>query len=114
MLENLVSCGDCAVRERRKTFREEWNSLATMYHCDGRFARACIVSNFSNGGAKITGIDIAAVANEFMLRITPHSRLHRCRVVWRSKDSLGAAFADGPDSAVKAAHGRRRKRFVDA
>jgi len=99
------------MRERRKTFRVEWNSLAMMYDCDGRFVRACIVSNFSNGGAKITGINIAAVADEFMVRITPHSRLHRCRVLWRSKDSLGAAFADAPDSAGKAVLGRRRKRF---
>jgi|SRR6516164_3224921 len=98
------------MRERRESFRVEWNSPAKMYDCDGRFVRACIVSNFSNGGAKITGIDIAAVADEFMLRITPHSRPHRCRVIWRSKDSLGCAFADSPDG--EAALGRRRRRLV--
>jgi len=102
------------MHERRKTFRVEWNSLAKIYDCDGRFARACIVSNFSNGGAKITGIDVDDVADEFMLRITPHSRLHRCRVVWRSNDSLGAAFADSPDRAGEFAPGRRRKRLVEA
>jgi hypothetical protein len=102
------------MRERRESFRVEWNSQAMMYDHDGRFARACIVSNFSNGGAKITGIDIAAVADEFMLRITPHSRLHRCRVIWRSKDSLGCAFADSPDSVGETALGRRRKRLAHA
>jgi hypothetical protein len=102
------------MRERRETFRIEWNSLAMMYDCDGRFARACFVRNFSNGGAKITGIEIAAIADEFMLRITPHSRLRKCRVVWRSKDSLGVAFADSPDSAGQAAIGRRQKRVASA
>jgi hypothetical protein len=102
------------MRERRKSFRVEWNSPAKMYDCDGGFARACIVSNFSNGGAKITGIDIAAIADEFMLRITPHSRLHRCRVVWRSKDSVGAAFADGTDSAGKAVRRRLRNYLAHA
>jgi hypothetical protein len=102
------------MRERRGSFRVEWHSPAKMYDCDGRFARECIVNNFSNGGAKITGIDIAAVADEFMLRITPHSRVHRCRVVWRSKDSLGVAFADSPDSAGEVALGRRRKRLAHA
>ena len=68
------------MRERRESFRVEWNSPAKMYDCDGRFVRACIVSNFSNGGAKITGIDIAAVADEFMLRITPHSRATPARI----------------------------------
>jgi hypothetical protein len=102
------------MRERRKTIRIEWNSPAMMYDCDGRFARACIVSNFSNGGAKIIGIDIAAVADEFMLRITPHSRLQRCCVVWRSKDSLGAVFADDPDSAGKAVRRRLRNHLAPA
>jgi hypothetical protein len=41
-------------RERRKHFRVEWNSPATIY--DGQLPRCCIVSNFSNGGAKIVGV----------------------------------------------------------
>ena len=47
------------MRERRKNFRVEWNSAAKIYDRDGRFARLCIVSNFSNGGAKIIGLDPA-------------------------------------------------------
>jgi hypothetical protein len=97
------------MRDRRKTFRVEWNSPAKMYDCDGCFARACIVSNFSNGGAKITGVEIATVPDEFILRISPHSRAHRCHVAWRSKDSLGVAFADNAKGAGEPALGRRRK-----
>jgi hypothetical protein len=98
----------------RETLRVEWNWAAKMYDCDGRFVCTCIVSNFSNGGAKITEIEIDDVADEFMLRITPKSRLRRCRVVWRSKDSVGAAFADAPDSANEAARVRRRKHLAHA
>jgi hypothetical protein len=102
------------MRERRKTFRVEWNSPAMIYDSKGRFARECIVSNFSNGGAKVTGIEIATVPDEFILRITPHSRPHPCRVAWRSRDSMGVAFADVPRAAGDPVRGRRRRRLVDA
>ena len=44
------------MRERRKNFRVEWNSAGKIYDRNGRFARHCMVSNFSNGGAKIVGL----------------------------------------------------------
>ena len=102
------------MRDRRKSFRVEWNSPARMYDFDGSFARDCIVSNFSNGGAKITGVEPTAIPDEFILRISPHSRAHRCRVAWRSKDSLGVAFADVVKSLDEAALSRRRKRLAPA
>jgi len=81
-------------RERRKGFRVEWHSPGTIY--DGRLARPCIVSNFSNGGAKISGVLPDTVPNEFALRITSRdSRIRRCRVRWRSDDALGIEFTDG-------------------
>jgi hypothetical protein len=39
-------------RDRRKNFRVEWHSPATIYV--GALARRCTLWNFSNGGAKIT------------------------------------------------------------
>ena len=78
-------------RERRKNFRVEWNSPATIYY--GTLARPCVVINFSNGGARITAIRAATVPNEFMLRITP-GRAHKCLVLWRSVNTLGVAFID--------------------
>ena len=80
------------MRERRKTFRVEWNSEAKIYDRDGRFARRCIVSNFSNGGAKIIGLDPSAVPEQFILRISPHSRPQRCRVIWHSDSGFGVKF----------------------
>ena len=47
------------MRERRKNFRVEWNSPGKIYHRSGRFAGLCTVSNFSNGGARITGVEPA-------------------------------------------------------
>jgi PilZ domain len=81
-------------RERRKNFRIEWNSAATLYDRHGRRARPCIVANFSNGGAKVTGIPPDTVPDEFILRITPHSPPRKCHVVWRSDDALGVEFTD--------------------
>jgi hypothetical protein len=80
------------MRERRKNFRVEWKSPANIYDRNGRFSRPCIVSNFSNGGAKIIGVEPSKVPNKFILQISPHSRPYQCYVIRRSKDSLGVKF----------------------
>ena len=84
------------VREQRRNFRVEWNSPATIYDTDGRSERPCILSNFSNVGAKITGVRPDTIPDEFMLRITPRGRIRKCRVLWRSGSSntLGVVFTD--------------------
>jgi hypothetical protein len=97
------------LRERRRNFRVEWNSPAKIYDCNGHFARLCVVSNFSNGGAKIAGVEPSTVPDEFILRISPHGRAHRCFVAWRSKDGLGVEFADTAKGISEPAISRRRK-----
>ncbi len=97
------------MRERRKNFRVEWNSAGKIYDRNGRFARHCMVSNFSNGGAKIVGLKPDTVPDEFILRISPHGHDHRCRVAWRSKDGLGVEFIDGAKGASEPVVSRRRK-----
>ena len=81
-------------RERRKTFRIEWNSAATLYDVRGGRPRMCIVDNFSNGGAKISGVRPDTVPDELVLLITPHSRPRKSRVIWRSAESVGVEFTD--------------------
>jgi hypothetical protein len=89
-------------RERRKGFRVEWHSPATIYQ--GKLARPCIVSNFSNGGAKITGVRAATIPDEFALRITSYdSRIRKCRVLWRSDDTLRVEFTDSVTSTKEPA-----------
>ena len=102
------------MRERRKNFRIEWNSPGKIYHRNARFARHCIVSNFSNGGAKIVGLEPSTVPDEFILRISPHGHDHRCRVTWRSKDGLGVEFAGDAKGIREPAIGRRQKRLSSA
>jgi PilZ domain len=86
------------MRERRNNFRVEWNSAARIYDCDGHFTALCIVSNFSNGGAKIVGLEPGTVPDEFILRISPRTRAQRCQVVRRSRDGLGVKFTDSAKS----------------
>ena len=85
-------------RDRRNNFRVEWHSPATLY--DGTLARPCILSNFSNSGAKITGVRATTIPDEFGLRIKPRRRIHTCRVIWRTDDALGVEFTDEPASAA--------------
>jgi hypothetical protein len=80
-------------RERRKNFRVEWNSLATIDDLERHLARPCILSNFSNGGAEITGVRARTIPDEFMLQITRDDS-RKCRVLWRTDDSLGVEFTE--------------------
>ena len=85
-------------REQRQNFRVEWNTAARIYTSDGAPARLCIVSNLSNGGARIVGIEPETLPDAFLLRISPRaSRTQQCRVIWRSKDALGVQFAGEPN-----------------
>jgi hypothetical protein len=79
-------------RERRQSFRVEWNSPATIH--DGSLDRPCILSNFSNTGGKITGVVPATIPDEFMLSITPRGRKRACRVRWRYGEAVGVQFTD--------------------
>jgi PilZ domain len=82
-------------RERRRNVRVEWNSPLTIYNVDRHFERPCIVSNFSNHGARITGVRVGTIPDEFKLRITRvEARARACRVTWRSDDSVGVEFTD--------------------
>jgi hypothetical protein len=78
-------------RERRKNFRVEWNSPATVHH--DKLTRPCILLNFSDGGARIAGIRADTIPNEFTLHIT-RGRAHKCRVLWRSDHTVGVEFID--------------------
>jgi hypothetical protein len=65
---------------------------ATIYLVQG--PRPCVVSDLSNGGAKISGIRPTSVPDEFVLNLAPGGTLlpRTCRVVWRSNNSLGVEF----------------------
>ena len=99
------------MREHRKSFRVEWNSAAEIYDLDGRFVRLCIVSNFSNGGAKIIGLKPGTVPDKFLLRISPRCRTQTCHVIRRSKDGLAVEFNADAKCTSELTLGRRQKSF---
>ena len=80
-------------RERRRNFRVQWNSPATIHDPQRHLDRPCILSNFSNSGAEITGVRAATIPDEFMLQIA-QDNIRKCRVIWRRDDTLGAEFTD--------------------
>jgi hypothetical protein len=80
-------------RERRKHFRVKCNSPATICDLDGRSRWPCSLSDFSNGGGKITGVLALVIPDEFMLHIA-RGRTRKCRVRWRLAFSLGVEFAE--------------------
>ena len=65
-----------------------------IYDCEGDWTKSCILSDFSNGGAKITAVSVSAVPDYFMLRIARGVKPRKCHVVWRSADALGLEFID--------------------
>jgi hypothetical protein len=93
-------------RERRKDLRVQWQSSATIHDFGGRLICACILNDFSNGGAKLTTVDASTVPDQFVLVIARGvGGRRKCQVLWRSNGMLGAAFtdaiprADEPDAA---------------
>jgi PilZ domain len=99
-------------RERRKTFRVEWNFPATIHDLERNLARTCILSNFSNGGAEITGVLARTVPDEFMLQIT-QADVRKSRVVWRTDNALGVKFTDRATSTDAPKHGPRTQEPVE-
>jgi PilZ domain len=94
------------VREQRKNFRVEWNSAASIYDFDGDWTYDCVVKDFSNGGAKITGVPVNDLPDRFMLRFLRGPNGKRgCHVLWRSLDTLGVEFTD----VVMAVEGKMRR-----
>jgi PilZ domain len=98
-------------RERRKNFRVDWNSPATIYDPERNLARPCILSNFSNGGAEITGVRANTIPDEFMLQITRDDG-RKCRVLWRTNDTLGVEFTERVTSADPPNPGHRTQEPV--
>jgi len=96
--------------ERRRNFRVEWNSPATIHDPERNLIRPCILINFSNTGAKITGVVAGTIPDEFMLRITGgRDRTRKCRVLWRSDDTVGVEFTDCTRTDADAEHDARER-----
>jgi hypothetical protein len=80
--------------ERRKNFRIQWNSSAMIYDCEGAWDHPCVLSDFSNGGAKISGVTVSKFPDDFMLKMARGLKPRKCHVLWRTADALGVEFVD--------------------
>jgi hypothetical protein len=81
--------------DRRKSFRVEWTSPASIDLGDGSPRLPCVVKNLSNGGARIASAKV--LPDDFILRLTPgRCRPRSCHVVWRRDDEVGVQFTDAP------------------
>jgi hypothetical protein len=79
--------------ERRKNFRVEWTSPASIEPGDGRPRLSCTVLNLSNGGARVVCAE--DLPDQFILRLTPgRGRPRACSVVWRRGREVGVQFTD--------------------
>jgi hypothetical protein len=81
-----------SVLDRRKSERVATRTPAEIFF--SQFAPlACIVTNVSDGGAKIQvrGEDVPDV---FVLHFTETGRKRHCRVVWRQGAEIGVSFTD--------------------
>jgi TupA-like ATPgrasp/PilZ domain len=81
--------------ERRRNFRVPWGASAMIYDRDGGWGCPCVLSNFSNGGAKISGVTVSNIPDHFILRIGEGLNPRKCHVLWRSGDALGVEFVEG-------------------
>ena len=91
------------MRERRHNIRVEWHSPGKIYDCDGELLSRCVINDLSNGGAKITGVAVRDIPDQFVLRIT-RGRIgtRKCHVLWRNAKTIGIEFVDSLPRAHKA------------
>ncbi|MBV9568608.1 MAG: PilZ domain-containing protein [Hyphomicrobiales bacterium] len=87
--------------ERRNNHRIQWHSWAMVSACDGDWSAPCILSDFSNGGAKLSGLSVRHLPDQFLLRIARGVKPRNCRVVWRAPDALGVEFTEPPSEAAE-------------
>src|SRR5829696_73323 len=79
--------------ERRQHARVEWIDSGTIDFGNSLPPRPCVVSNLSNGGAKLSGLNAETIPDEFTLCLTAaRSSARKCRVIWREKHELGVEF----------------------
>jgi hypothetical protein len=79
-------------RERQEKSGAKSNSAATIFY--GVSVRPCILSSLTNGGARITGVKAHTFPVEFVLRVAPHGRIHKCQLLWRTDDALGVRLVE--------------------
>lgn len=80
-----------SVQDRRQ-FGRRWSKVHAWIHVDGRPRIACVVRNFSEGGALLYCRDAGNLPLTFRLNIDVIDFEIGCRTRHRSDDSVGVCF----------------------
>lgn len=102
--------------ERRKNFRVEWNTAGKIV-VNGREICSCVISNLSNGGAKISDVVSNDIPDRFDLYFSELIAPRLCQVSWRRNDELGVQFSasakgNRPKAPAKDKNARQRERVA--
>ena len=89
--------------DQRRSLRIEWHAPAMLYDGNGLFGCRCVVSNLSDGGARLIVAEPDAVPDTCKLRLDVHSPARSCSVVWRTSEAIGIAFGDAGAPGVSLA-----------
>lgn len=79
--------------DRRQHTRVKWGSPGHIQTGEDKAKRFCLVSDLSDGGAKLTLAAYDLLPDEFTLHLAPAEAAKKCQVVWRSKGAVGVEFA---------------------
>ena len=85
--------------ETRRADRVRSFLRARILFNNGASTIDCVIKNISQTGAKIDIVSTMSVPSEFDLEVPQRGRTYRCRMVWRTAESIGVTFAD--DTAVE-------------
>lgn len=78
--------------DRRSSGRIVVDRGALLTFKGQRGARGCLIIDLSHHGIKLRTRDLAVVPIIFDLTFDNFNIIHRCRLIWRKGDLLGAAF----------------------
>ena len=82
-------------QEKRRHKRVEWGAPGIIVLERGHPDLKCVITDLSIGGAKLSGIAVENIPNEFGLRLTTSKgSVKRCRVMWRREQQVGIQFAE--------------------
>lgn len=88
------------MEEKRKSPRVRTFKGGRLVFNDGRSTLDCVVRNISEGGAKLSFNQVAAIPDVFDITIDGTSR--PCRIVWRKSLDVGVSFEAAGQAAEAA------------
>ena len=85
--------------ERRSQLRSRCLKGARIILANGNSTLACRVKNQSEAGIRLDADETSVVPTTFTLVRDGATTGHLCKVVWRSRDELGACIIDSTELA---------------